>query len=93
MSIGPGTGLISGIPTATGSFVATVTATDTTGASGSASFFINVASPVTLNSPGPQASYLGQPVVAQFTASDVVAGRNATTRRILRNQHSPDTSP
>ena len=53
LSINPATGLISGIPTAAGSFAVTVTAQDTTGASGSATLEADVYA-VTVTSPGDQ---------------------------------------
>ena len=75
LSINAATGLISGTPTTVGSFPVTVTVTDTTGASGTASFPVNVASPVSFTGPGPQSGYVGQPALVQATASDAVAGR------------------
>jgi hypothetical protein len=75
LSIDSSTGLISGTPATTGSFPVTVTVTDTTGASGTASFAVTVASPVSFTGPGPQSGYAGQPALVQATASDAVAGR------------------
>ncbi len=72
LSINPATGLISGIPTAAGSFAVTVTAQDTTGASGSATFEADVYA-VTVTSPGDQVTTAGTAVSLQIQASTSVA--------------------
>ena len=72
LSINTATGLISGTPTTTGASSVTVTASDGTGASGSASFSwtINPAgSPVTVTNPGSQTGTVGTPVSLQIHAT------------------------
>ena len=72
-------GLISGTPTTAGSSSVTVTAKDTTGASGSASFTWTVNSPVantvTVTSPGSQTSTVGTPVSLQMAGTDSASGQ------------------
>jgi hypothetical protein len=66
LSISPATGLITGTPTtaSTGSpFSVTVTVTDTSGASGSATFNWTVHNVVTVTNPGTQSSTQGVPIV------------------------------
>ena len=75
LSIDPATGVISGTPATVGSGPVTVTAKDSTGAIGFATFTLSVVSPVAITGPGPQAGYLGQPVRAQVAAADSVSGR------------------
>jgi O-glycosyl hydrolase len=75
LSISPSTGLISGTPTTAGTSSVTVTATDNTGASGSATFSwtvnpINNGNTVTVTNPGPQTSTVGTPVSLQLHATD-----------------------
>jgi Putative Ig domain/IPT/TIG domain len=74
LSINPSTGLISGIPTTAGSFTVTVTAQDTTGVTGSATFIIDVVS-VTVTNPGVQTSLIGVAVSLQIQASTSPPGR------------------
>jgi Putative Ig domain/IPT/TIG domain len=74
LSINPSTGLISGTPTTAGPFTVTVTAQDTTGASGSATFVIYVVS-VTVTSPGSLDSVVGTAVSLQIQASTSPPGR------------------
>jgi Putative Ig domain/Ricin-type beta-trefoil lectin domain/Subtilase family len=74
LSIGSSTGLISGTPDKVGSYTVTVTATDTTGATGTAVFTLAIASPVTITSTATQDGYLGQPADAAITATDQDSG-------------------
>jgi hypothetical protein len=69
LSASPATGLISGIPAELGDFAVTVTAQDSTGASGSAGFSWAVTNPVTVTSPGNQVSPLGLEVSLQLQAT------------------------
>jgi hypothetical protein len=84
LSISSSTGLISGTPTTAGSFTATVTATDTTDASGSASFSwaVNNAGGsgtiVTVTSPGSQTGTVGTAVSLQISAADSASGQTLT---------------
>ena len=67
-------GLISGTSTITGTFNVTVTATDGTGASGSATFTWTVnPGTVTVTSPGNQTTIAGTVVSLQLAASDTAA--------------------
>ena len=73
------TGLITGTPSAGGHFEATVTAQDTTGASGSAVLGWAVHNTVTVTDPGPQASAAGNAVTTlQIQASDSASGQTLT---------------
>jgi len=72
-------GLITGTPTAAGSFGVTVTATDSSGASGSTSFTWSVAGngtgdTVTVTDPGDQTGTVGTPVSLQIRASSSLPG-------------------
>jgi hypothetical protein len=83
LSISSSTGLISGTPTAAGSNSVTVTAKDTTGATGSAPFTwtINSASSgntVTVTSPGNQTGTVGTTVSLPISASDSASGQTLT---------------
>ena len=78
LSLNPATGLIAVTPATAGIFPVTVTATDTTGASGSASFDWTIHSAVTVTSPGNQASVTGAPVRLQIQASDSAGGQTLT---------------
>ncbi len=70
LSINPSTGLISGTPTTAGTSTVTVTAQDTTGASGSATFsWIIYVISVTVTNPGPQTSAGNTAVSLQIQAS------------------------
>ena len=79
LSINSATGLISGTPTYAGTYNATVTATDTTGAHGSASFTWTVNSPntVTVTNPGSQSAIFGG-LSVQIQASDSASGQTLT---------------
>jgi putative Ig domain-containing protein len=80
LSINSATGLISGTPTTEADNSVTVTAEDTTGASGSASFDWNIAAPntVKVTSPGDQAASVGTPVSLQIQAADSDPGQILT---------------
>jgi hypothetical protein len=74
-------GLISGTPTTPGPYNVTVTATDGTGASGSATFTWTVnpaANTVTVTNPGPQTTIQNGEVILQIAASDSAAGQALT---------------
>jgi uncharacterized repeat protein (TIGR03803 family) len=77
LSMNSGTGLISGAPTATGTFSTTVAASNTAGSgSGTLTFLILPAPPV-LTSPAGAAGIQGQPFTYQITAINPVAGFSA----------------
>ena len=82
LSISSSTGLISGTPTAAGTSSVTVTATDTTGASGSANFSWtinpNTANTVTVTNPGSQSGTVGTAASLQIHASDSASGQTLT---------------
>ena len=81
LGINASTGLISGSPTATGTFSVTVTATDTTGAQGSASFSWTInatGNTVTVTNPGPQGGTVGSSANLQIHASDSASGQTLT---------------
>ncbi len=75
-------GLITGTPTTAGTSNVTVTATDTTGASGSASFSWTVnasgANTVTVTNPGSQSATVGTAVSKQIAATDSASGQTLT---------------
>jgi hypothetical protein len=76
------TGLITGTPTTAGDNSVTVTATDTTGAHGSASFTWDINSAtgntVTVTNPGNQTGTVGTAVSLQITATDSQSGQTLT---------------
>jgi hypothetical protein len=82
LSIGSSTGLITGTPTTSGSNSVTVKATDTTGASGSASFTWTINSAtgntVTVTNPGNQTGTVGTAVSLQINATDSASGQTLT---------------
>jgi putative Ig domain-containing protein len=80
LSIDSSTGVISGTPTtATGSpFSVTVTATDTTGASGSTSFTWTINNVVAVTNPGSQSGVVGTVVSLPIIASDSDASQTLT---------------
>ncbi|NUR61149.1 MAG: hypothetical protein HOV87_21185 [Catenulispora sp.] len=75
-------GVISGTPTTGGGFTTTVTAKDTTGASGSATFTWSISgggNTVTVTNPGSQSGAVGTPLSPlQIQASDSAAGQTLT---------------
>ncbi|MFL6114919.1 MAG: putative Ig domain-containing protein, partial [Catenulispora sp.] len=79
LSINSGSGLISGTLSSPGPYQVTVTATDTTGASGSATFSWQVnqatGNTVTVTNPGSQSTVVGRPASVQVQASDSAAGQ------------------
>ena len=82
LSINASTGLISGTPTTAGTSTVTVTANDTTGASGSATFTWTVNSAtgntVTVTNPGSQSWTVGTAVSLQIQATDSASGQTLT---------------
>jgi Putative Ig domain/PLD-like domain len=82
LSISSTTGLISGTPTTAGSSSVTVTAKDTTGASGSASFTWTInpkaTNTVTVTNPGSQAGTVGTAASLQIAATDSASGQTLT---------------
>ena len=82
LSINSSTGLISGTPTTADTYNVTVTAKDTTGASGSASFTWTINSQggntVTVTNPGNQTGTVGTAVSLQIQASDSASGQTLT---------------
>jgi hypothetical protein len=81
LSINSASGLITGTPTTSGTNSATVTASDTTGAHGSASFSwtINAAgNTVTVTNPGSQSGTVGSTANLQIHASDSASGQTLT---------------
>jgi len=80
LSLSSSTGLISGAPATAQTSSVTVTATDATGASGSASFTrtVDPASTVTVTSPGSQAGTVGAAVSLQIHATGPASGQALT---------------
>jgi hypothetical protein len=82
LSISSTTGLISGTPTTAGSSSVTVTAKDTTGASGSASFTWTInptaTNTVTVTNPGSQTGTVGTATSLQIAATDSASGQTLT---------------
>jgi hypothetical protein len=82
LAINASTGLITGTPTTTGTFSASVTAADSTGPTGSTSFTWTInaatANTVTVTNPGPQSGTVGQAVTLQIKATDSAAGQALT---------------
>ncbi|MGD0063843.1 MAG: putative Ig domain-containing protein [Streptosporangiaceae bacterium] len=82
LSISSSTGLISGTPTTAGSYSVTVTAKDTTGATGSASFTWTISAAtgntVTVTNPGSQTGKVGTAASLQISASDSASGQTLT---------------
>lgn len=85
LSINSATGLISGTPTTAGTSSVTVTAADTTGASGSTTFSWTVnpiaQNTVTVTNPGSQSSRAGTPVSLQIVATDSAPGQTLNYAR------------
>ncbi len=82
LSINATTGLISGTPTTAGTSTVTVTATDSTGPTGTASFTWTVTAAagntVTVTSPGNQTGTVGTAASLQIHATDSAAGQTLT---------------
>jgi Putative Ig domain/PLD-like domain len=83
LSINSSTGLISGTPTTAGSSSVTVTVTDSTGATGSATFTWTVSAgtssnTVTVTNPGNQTGTVGTGASLQIAASDSAGGQTLT---------------
>ena len=82
LSVNSSSGLISGTPTTAGSDSVTVTATDSTGPSGSASFTWTVnsaaANTVTVTNPGSQTGTVGTAASLQISATDSASGQTLT---------------
>jgi len=75
LSIDPSSGVISGTPTTGGTFAVTITVTDNTGATGSATFNWVIGNTVSVTSPGDQSDMSGSPITAlAISASDSSAG-------------------
>ncbi len=79
LTINPASGVISGIPTAAGTYPVTVTATDSTGATGTSPPFNWVITPntVVVKATAPKAAWTGVKVSVQPTASDAAGARGA----------------
>ena len=78
LSISSSTGLISGTPTASGNIIVTVTAKDTTGATGTASFAWNISgtgNTVTVTNPGTRTGTVGTAASLQIQATDSASGQ------------------
>ncbi|HEY6786069.1 MAG TPA: putative Ig domain-containing protein, partial [Trebonia sp.] len=83
LSINSATGLISGTPTAAGTSSVTVTATDGTGAKGTAAFTWTISSSgtsntVTVTNPGTQTGTVGTAASLQVHATDSASGQTLT---------------
>ena len=82
LSINTSTGLISGTPTTTGTSSVTVTAHDSTGPSGTASFSWTInpvgANTVTVTNPGSQSGTVGTAASLQIHATDSASGQTLT---------------
>jgi hypothetical protein len=78
LSIGPSTGVISGVPVAAGPFDVTVTATDSTGSAGSASFSILLSGRISIASPGTLTNGVGQAVDRTFKVTDTASQDNVS---------------
>ncbi len=82
LSISSSTGLISGTPTTAGTSSVTVTATDSTGPSGTAAFTWTVsaagANTVTVTNPGSQTGTVGTAKSLQISATDSASGQTLT---------------
>jgi hypothetical protein len=71
LAVDPNTGSITGTPTTGGTYAVTITATDTDGFTGNASFSWTITDAVSVTSPGPQTSVSGMAIAAlQVTATD-----------------------
>ena len=79
LSIDPSSGSITGTPTTGGVYAVTITATDGSGASGSATFNWTITNTVSVTSPGDQSDGSGTAITAlPITATDSSAGATLT---------------
>lgn len=78
LKIDPATGVISGTPTKVGVADVTITATDPTGATGSASFTWSVGNKITVTAPKTETTWLGLKASAQATATDSEKSQSIT---------------
>ena len=79
LSIDPSSGSITGTPTTGGVYAVTITATDGSGASGSATFNWTITNTVSVTSPGDQSNVSGTAITAvPITAADSSAGATLT---------------
>ena len=77
LAINATSGLISGTPTAEGTYPVTVTATDQTGATGTSAFnWVITPNTLVVKATAPKTSYAGIKVSVQPTATDSAAGQN-----------------
>ncbi len=79
VSIEPATGTISGTPTTAGAYAVTVTATDSAGFHGSASFTWTVTNSVVVTSPGDRTTTSGTPIAPLAVASTDSSATATTT--------------
>jgi hypothetical protein len=79
LSIATSTGSISGMPTTTGVYAVTVTATDEAGFAGSASFTWTITSTVTVTNPGARSNLLGLAIVPLASTATGTASGTAVT--------------
>jgi beta-glucosidase len=86
-------GLISGTPSTGGQYSVTVTATDQTGASGSASFTWDAYGTITLAAPAETTVSVGFPVSLQVQATDSVPGQTLTFHQLPNNLPGAVTAP
>jgi hypothetical protein len=82
LSVSTTSGLITGTPTTAANYSVTITATDSTGASGSATFSWDISAAtgntVTVTNPGTQTGTVGTPVSLQISATDSASGQTLT---------------
>ena len=95
LTMGASSGVISGTPITAGTYTVALSATDSAGATGSASFTWTTTNTVSLTSPGPQSGASGSPITAlqavatdssstatlTYSASGLPAGLAMTSRR------------
>ena len=93
LSIDSSSGVISGTPTTAGSYPVTITATDTNGYNGSASFTWTITNAVTVTSPGPQSDTSGSAISpVTVSASDSGGKPSATPTAAPFRPASPSTA-
>jgi hypothetical protein len=86
-------GLISGTPSTGGQYSVTVTATDQTGASGSAVFTWDAYGTITIAAPAETTVAVGFPVSLQVTATDSVPGQTLTFHQVSSGGPGAITPP